>query len=118
MGLFDEEVGMQVLGIDNVLVPVGDLSTAKEFYATKLGLGVKFEVPNAGLALFTIGDEAPGIMVRVDPQTGSGTAPAMRLWLEVSDARVAAQELTGRGVELLAEPFEVGTGWTVEVADP
>ncbi|MDQ1033412.1 putative enzyme related to lactoylglutathione lyase [Streptomyces umbrinus] len=68
--------------------------------------------------MFAVGDEAPGVMVRVDQLAGQGSPPAMRLWLEVSDARRLAGELAEWGVQLLAEPFEVATGWTVEVADP
>ncbi|WP_225724799.1 MULTISPECIES: VOC family protein [unclassified Nocardia] len=109
---------MRILGVDNVLAPVGDLAAAIEFYRGKLGLTMKFELPAHGIALFAIADEAPGIMVRTDPAAGSGTTPAMRLWLEVPDARIAAAELVRRGIPPLAEPFEVGTGWVVEVADP
>ena len=36
----------------------------------------------------------------------------------MADARAAAAELRALGVELLAEPFEVKTGRTVEFADP
>lgn len=109
---------MQILGVDNVLVPVGDLDGATEFYVAKLGLAVKFAVPQQGLALFEVGGGGPGILVRVDPEAGRGGPPAMRLWLEVPDARSAAEELTGRGIEVLAPAFEVATGWAVEVADP
>ena len=111
-------IPVRILGMDNVLVPVGDLGAAKEFYAGALGLKVKFELADHGIALFSVGDEAPGIMVRVDPRAGAGTAPAMRLWLEVPDAQVAAGHLTEQGVGPLAAPFEVATGWAVEVADP
>lgn len=104
--------------MDNVLVPVGELAAAKEFYGGKLGLVMKFEVPERGLALFATGAEAPGIMVRSDPRAGEGAPPGMRLWLEVPDARAAAGQLAELGVAPLAAPFEVGTGWTVEVADP
>ncbi|NUP78403.1 MAG: VOC family protein [Nonomuraea sp.] len=96
---------MNVLGIDNVLVGVGDLARAKEFYGGVLGLREKFSTEQ--LALFAIGGERPGLLVRVqDPSPGS-----MRVWLEVPDARAVAADL---GIE----PFEVFTGWTVEVPDP
>ncbi|MCU1644161.1 MAG: extradiol dioxygenase [Nocardia sp.] len=102
-----------------MLVPVGELGTAKHFYGAKLGLTMKFEVPEHGLALFATGKgEAPGITVRTDLRAGQGTPPAMRLWLEVPDARAAAEQLAELGVTPLAAPFEVGTGWTVEIADP
>ena len=109
---------VEILGVDNVLVPVGDLGAAKDFYAARLGLAVKFEVAEHGLVLFSVGREAPGVLARVDPQAGRGAPPAMRLWLEVPDARAAAKKLAERGVEPVAEPFEVGTGWAVEIADP
>ncbi|WP_433599192.1 VOC family protein [Nocardia sp. CA-135953] len=111
-------VAVKVLGIDNVLVPVGDLGLARDFYETKLGLSVKFVLADHGIALFKVGDEAPGILVRTDPLAGQGTKPAMRLWLEVPDAQAAAEEMASHGVEPLAPPFEVNTGWTIEIADP
>lgn len=40
------------------------------------------------------------------------------MWLEVPDARKAAQHLTTAGIPLLDAPFSVATGWTVEIADP
>ncbi|MFI1919505.1 VOC family protein [Nocardia sp. NPDC020380] len=109
---------MKALGIDNVLIPVGDLDAALEFYSAKLGLAVQFTVPEHGLAVFRVGDETPGLMVRVDPSAGAGPAPAMRVWLEVPDARAAAAELAAAGVTPPAPPFQVATGWTVEFADP
>ncbi|NJP91904.1 VOC family protein [Nonomuraea sp. FMUSA5-5] len=110
---------MDILGIDNVLIPVGDLAAARRFYADGLGLKVKFEKEAQGVALFTVGAEAPGILVRVDTRAGRpGPGPAMRLWLEVPDARAVSAELDERGIRPLTAPFEVGTGWAVEVADP
>ncbi|MFI9404225.1 VOC family protein [Nocardia sp. NPDC052316] len=109
---------MDIRGIDNVLVPVGNLAAALEFYANGLGLSVRFTVPERGIALFGVAAETPGIMAMVDPAAGHGSPPAIRIWLEVPDARAAAAELEGRGVDMLTAPFEVATGWSVEVADP
>jgi predicted enzyme related to lactoylglutathione lyase len=94
-----------------VLVGAEDYAAVRRFYAEALGLPLKFEVAGLGVAGFRLGSEEPGLLVRA----GAG---APRVWLEVADARAAAAELRSRGVELLAEPFEVATGWTVEVADP
>jgi hypothetical protein len=47
-----------VLGPDNVLLDVGDLEAAKGFYGGRLGLGVKFDFPDAGVVGFRLGDEA------------------------------------------------------------
>jgi predicted enzyme related to lactoylglutathione lyase len=105
-----------VLGIDNVLFTVGDLDAAVDFYAGRLGLPLVFRLAQPGIALFGIGGETPGLLVR---QGEAGTGPgAPRLWLEVRDARATAVALADGGVALLAEPFPVATGWTVEVADP
>ena len=53
-----------VLGLDNVLLDVGDLEVAKGFYGGRLGLGVKFDFPDAGVAGFRLGDEEAGLVVR------------------------------------------------------
>ncbi|MEU4232431.1 VOC family protein [Nonomuraea sp. NPDC026600] len=96
---------MNILGVDNILVGVGDLARAKEFYGGVLGLREKFSTEE--LALFAIGAETPGLLVRVR----EGRPGSMRVWLEVPDARAVAKEVGG-------EAFEVFTGWTVEIADP
>ncbi|HEX2647679.1 MAG TPA: VOC family protein, partial [Candidatus Dormibacteraeota bacterium] len=89
---------MKVLGIDNVLFAVGDLSRALTFYKTALGLQLGFEVPDAGIALFRLGDEEPGLLLRVGSASEAQPVVSPRMWLEVSDARAAADELTSRGV--------------------
>lgn len=101
-----------------MLVPVGDLAAAVEFYENQLGLSVRFTVPERGIALFGVAAETPGIMAMVDPAAGQGAPPAMRVWLEVPDAQAAAAELEEHGVEMRTAPFEVATGWSVEVSDP
>ena len=108
-----------VLGIDNVLVAVGDLDEAVRFYGEQLGLPIRLRFDEAGIVLFALGDEEPGLLARLDPGLGSRPAtPSPRLWLEVVDARQAAETLVDRGLALLAPPFAVHTGWTVEVTDP
>lgn len=110
----EQEVGMselEILGVDNALLRVSDFEAGRRFYAETLGLRVKFEVPQLGLAGFRLGPEEPGLLIRAQP------GPP-RLWLEVRDARAAAAALEGRGVTPLRPPFEVATGWTVEFADP
>jgi predicted enzyme related to lactoylglutathione lyase len=109
----------EVRGIDNVLFPVGDLDEAVAFYAGRLGLPVRFRLDQAGVALFGLGAEPPGLLVRQSPAAdGRAAEPAPRLWLEVLDARATAAALAQAGVAALAPPFAVATGWTVEVADP
>ena len=107
-----------VLGLDNVLLDVGDLEVAKGFYGGRLGLGVKFDFPDAGVVGFRLGDEEAGLVVRAGDVAPGPPRPSPRLWLEVPDARAAGKALAAAGVALLGEPRELRTGWLVEVADP
>jgi len=110
------EIG--VLGVDNVLLEVGDLEVARSFYGGKLGLGVKFDFPEAGIIGFRLGDEEPGLVVRAAGVGPAPPRPSPTVWLEVADARAAAAALAAAGVAPLGEPRELRTGWLVEVADP
>jgi predicted enzyme related to lactoylglutathione lyase len=109
----------ELLGFDNVLLPVGSLGEAVSFYE-RAGFTVGFRLDEAGIALLKVGGETPGILLRQEEALGHRPPPwpATRVWLEVPDARTAARELRAAGLELLDEPFSVATGWTVEVADP
>lgn len=109
---------LDILGVDNVLLAVGDLETALDFYAGGLGLRLKFQLPELGIACFRLGAEEPGLLLRAAAVHAQGPRDTPRIWLEVRDARAAGAELRERGLAPLGEPFEVGTGWTVEVADP
>ena len=109
---------LEVLGVDNVLLAVGDLETALEFYGRKLGLPLKFQVPDMGIAGFRLGPEEPGLFIRAGNVRPQGPRDSPRLWLEVPDARAAADELLAGGIKPVSDPFEVATGWTVEIADP
>jgi len=109
---------VRVLGVDNVLFAVGDLDAARRFYGEVLGLPVKFDFTEHGIVGFGLGDEEPGLVLRQDPDLASEPPRATpRVWLEVPDARKAAEELEAVDVTLAARPFEVQTGWTVEIAD-
>jgi predicted enzyme related to lactoylglutathione lyase len=114
-----DEESYELLGFDNVLLPVGDLAEAVGFYQ-RAGFAVGFRLDEAGIALLTVGGETPGILLREEEGVGHRPPPwpSSRMWLEVSDARKAAQRITGAGIELLDAPFSVATGWTVEIADP
>jgi predicted enzyme related to lactoylglutathione lyase len=109
---------IEVLGVDNVLLDVGDLEVARGFYGGRLGLGVKFDFPEAGVVGFRLGDEEPGLLVRAGDVPLGPPRPSPRLWLEVPDARAAGAALAAAGVTPIAEPIELRTGWLVEVADP
>ena len=106
---------MTVLGVDNIFLPVADLDRAVEFYRDVLGLPLTRRFDAIGTALFAIGPETPGLGVGVSAQS---PGPSNKVWLEVSDARETARELVAAGVTALAPPFEIPTGWVVEVRDP
>ncbi|MEU4048907.1 VOC family protein [Streptomyces olivaceus] len=113
-----DDESYELLGFDNVLLPVGDLAEAVGFYE-RAGFPVAYRLDEAGIALLKVGAETPGLLLRAEE---FGRQPPMwpssRVWLEVADARKAARTLREAGVPPLDEPFPVATGWTVEFADP
>ncbi|MFE7229621.1 VOC family protein [Streptomyces sp. NPDC002405] len=113
-----DDESYELLGFDNVLLPVGNLGEAVRFYE-RAGFAMAFRLDEAGIALLKVGGETPGILLR-EEEFGHRPPPwpSPRVWLEVPDARAAARELTKAGIALLDEPFAVATGWTVEIADP
>jgi predicted enzyme related to lactoylglutathione lyase len=114
-----DDVSYELLGFDNVLLPVGDLGEAVGFYE-RAGFPVAFRLDEAGIALLKVGKETPGVLLRLDGELSHRPPPwaSPRVWLEVRDARAAARSLTAAGIEPLDAPFSVATGWTVEIADP
>ncbi|MFF7368108.1 VOC family protein [Streptomyces tricolor] len=114
-----DEESYELLGFDNVLLPVGDLGEAVAFYE-RAGFAVGFRFDEAGIALLKVGGETPGILLRAEEELRHRPPhwPAPRIWLEVPDARAAARKLSAAGIEPLDEIFQVATGWTVEIADP
>ncbi|MEW2447455.1 VOC family protein [Streptomyces parvulus] len=109
----------ELLGFDNVLLPVGDLGEAVDFYA-RAGFTVAYRLDEAGIALLKVGGETPGLLLRAEEEFGRQPPmwPSARVWLETTDARRATTALRDAGVPTLDEPFPVATGWTVEFADP
>ncbi|MER7773819.1 VOC family protein [Streptomyces sp. NPDC096191] len=109
----------ELLGFDNVLLPVGNLGEAVDFYE-RAGFTVAYRLDEAGIALLKVGGETPGLLLRVEEEFWRQPPlwPSARVWLETTDARTAATALRAAGVPPLDEPFPVATGWTVEFADP
>ncbi|WBO64265.1 VOC family protein [Streptomyces camelliae] len=114
-----DDESYELLGFDNVLLPVGDLGAAIGFYE-RAGFEVGFRFDEGGIALLRVGKETPGILLRVEEELGHRTPPwpSARVWMEVTDARTAARGLAEAGIPPLDEAFPTATGWTVEIADP
>lgn len=114
-----DDVSYELLGFDNVLLPVGNLGAAVEFYG-RAGIPVAFQLDEAGIALLKVGKETPGLLLRLEEELGLRPPlwASARVWLEVRDARATADALTSAGIQPLAPVFPVATGWTVEIADP
>jgi len=113
------DVSYELLGFDNVLLPVGELGEAVGFYE-RAGFPVTFRLDEAGIALLKVGKETAGVLLRLDEELSHRPPPwaSARVWLEVRDARAAADALAAAGIQPLDAPFPVATGWTVEFADP
>ncbi|MEU9366076.1 VOC family protein [Streptomyces avermitilis] len=114
-----DDQSYELLGFDNVLLPVGDLDEAVAFYQLA-GFPLAFRLDEAGIALLKVGGETPGVLLRQEDELARRPPlwASPRVWLEVRDARITARALAGAGVPPLDEPFPVATGWTFEVADP
>ncbi|MER6789078.1 VOC family protein [Streptomyces sp. NPDC000658] len=114
-----DDQSYDLLGFDNVLLPVGDLGEAVGFYE-RAGFTVAFRFDEGGIASLKVGGETPGVLLRQEETLGRRPPPwpATRVWLEVADARAAAGRLAAAGIPSLDPPFAVATGWTVEIADP
>ncbi|KPI25524.1 VOC family protein [Streptomyces sp. NPDC048253] len=114
-----DDQSYELLGFDNLLLPVGDLGEAVDFYE-RAGFTVGLRFDEAGIALLKVGGETPGVLLRHEEALGHRPPPwpSPRVWLEVPDARAAARRLTEAGITPLDPPFSTSTGWTVEIADP
>ena len=55
---------LEVLGVDNIMLAVGDLEQARGFYESTLGLPVKFAVPQAGVVGYRLGGEEPALRAK------------------------------------------------------
>jgi len=56
-----DDESYELLGFDNVLLPVGDLAEAVGFYE-RAGFPVAYRLDEAGIALLKVGVETPGLL--------------------------------------------------------
>lgn len=101
---------MQLLGIDNVFFEVGDLEKTISFY-NRLGFKLKFKISHISSALFSIGNEEPGLLIKESPNPYPS-----KLWLEIKDAQQAKEKCSEWGIA--GTVLETATGFTFEIHDP
>ncbi|MFT3738775.1 MAG: VOC family protein [Breznakibacter sp.] len=107
--------GPAVLNYDNLFLPADDYQRSKRFYSETLGLKIKFEFAEQGMIAFCVGDEEPAIILK-DKKKFPLAKPTV--WMEVSDVRALFNEMKGKDIDFLTEPFKIRTGWAVEFVDP
>ncbi|MFJ2833178.1 VOC family protein [Streptomyces sp. NPDC087263] len=107
---------VHVLSSRTLLRPT-DPERSRVFYGEKLGLAVYREFgtgPERGTVYFLGGG-----FLEVAGRSESLPSPAVKLWLQVADAKVAHEELTAAGVEVLRPPVKEPWGLIeMWVADP
>lgn len=101
---------MKLLGIDNIFSDVTDLEQAILFYSS-LGFQLKFKIPQIPGALFSIGSEEPGLLIRQSKIPKSSC-----FWVEVVDAHRAQKECVA--LNITGNMIETATGFTFEITDP
>lgn len=100
---------------DNFFLGVNNLSEAKEYYQTVLGLQLKFDFSTKGMVAFKVGDEEPAIILK-DKNIFPSVKPT--IWFEVENVEMEYKRLSENGVVFLSEPFQINTGMAVEFEDP
>ncbi len=108
---------MEILGITNVIFPVGDLNQAKVFYE-KLGFRYKFHIDGLGVVVMGIGEGRQNLVLKKENLSPVKSSPHhARLFVEVEDAHEAKGWLRLRDL-VSTEPIQMPAGWIIEVSDP
>lgn len=97
-----DEAGTDAFGlrtVGQIMMPVGDLSRAVDFYRDTLGLPFLFEVPR--MAFFDL----DGVRLMLgEREPGADQCPGSILYYTVSDIGEARRALAERGVDFDQEP--------------
>ncbi|MER6350209.1 VOC family protein [Streptomyces sp. NPDC001595] len=107
---------VHVLG-SRILLRPQDPERSRTFYGEQLGLAVYREFgtgPERGTVYFLGGG-----FLELSGRSDTPPSPAVRLWLQVADARAAHEELSGQGVEIVRPPVKEPWGLVeMWIADP
>lgn len=104
-----------MISYDNFFFPVDDMEKAKQYYNGTLGLALKFDFSDMGMAAYTVGEEEPAIILK-DKNKFKDLKPT--LWFVVENVSDRYSELKSKGVKFLSEPFKIKTGYAAEFEDP
>lgn len=97
--------------IEQIAIPVRDLSRATAFYRDRLGMKLLFEVPPQ-LAFFDCDGVRLALSISSDPMYDP---PGSIVYYRVADIEAAHAELEGQSVEFLQGPHKVAELDDVEV---
>lgn len=100
---------------DNFFVPVDDMEKAMHYYGNELGLELKFNFRDKWMVAYHVGDEEPAIILK-DKKIFKDMKPT--IWFVVWDVKEKYETMKEKGIKFLSEPFEIGTGTSVEFEDP
>jgi len=99
---------------DNFFLPTNDLKKSTDFYES-LGLSLKFNMIDKGMVALSCQNEEPAIILK-DINKFPNLKPT--IWFEVENTLEEYKRLQAKGINFLSEPFEIGTGISVEFEDP
>ena len=105
---------MELLGVHHVAINVKDVDAAIDFYVNVLGMSVRTDRPDFGIAgaWLQAGDQQIHLIeLPVPPAQGQHFA------LRVGDLPAVVDELRGRGIEI-SDPSGVGPGRQSFLTDP
>ncbi len=102
--------------LELVVVPVGDVDRAKDFYAERMGFHVDVD-HRAGESFRVVQLTPPGSTCSIALMPGAAPGSVQGLQLVVADVDAARAELVGRGVEV-SEPFHFGESGQEPGPDP
>jgi len=100
---------------DNLFLPANNMEESMKFYSEVLGLSLKFDFSNIGMVAYNVGNQEPAIILK-DVSKYPDIKPT--IWFEVENVKKLHEELKGKGITFISEPFRIKTGWAVEFHDP
>jgi catechol 2,3-dioxygenase-like lactoylglutathione lyase family enzyme len=111
LALIEHRTGGSVARLDHLALSVGDLSAARSWYTSVLGLEVEFDTGSvAGLK-----DEGDFTLILAE---SNGPISRCSLYFQVTDVNAAYQAMLGRGVTFRYPPQMNEWGYGAALADP